>query len=433
MSEWTTLTLGEICAEGGGFVRTGPFGAQLHKSDYVDDPDAIPVVMPKDMTGGSINLATIARVDVETADRLSEHLLAAGDVALSRRGDVGRSAFIDADDLPVLCGTGSMRVHLGEAKSVKPQFLRYFFRSRLASDYLAGHAVGATMPNLNASIVNAMHVPVPPVGVQESVGEVLSSIDDLIENNRRRVEVLEEVARAIYREWFVHLRFPGHEDATFVDSDLGPIPEGWRVSTCGEELTFVGGGTPSKKELSYWDGGTVDWFTPSDLTKSKRRYPVSSSLQITEDGLAHSSAKLFPEGTVMMTSRATLGVLALATGPATTNQGFISVLPDDRWPPNFIREYLDASADELAAIATGATFKEITKGSFKSFPFLVPSQHVLDEYKAATESAEQTIGRLEQSAERLAGIRDLLLPRLVTGEIDVSDLDLDALVEGAAV
>ena len=266
---------------------------------------------------------------------------------------------------------------------------------------------------------------------QRNVASVLDSIDDLIENDRRRVEVLEEMARAIYREWFVKFRYPGHGDVPLVDSALGPIPEGWKASTCGDELTFIGGGTPSKKEPAYWDEGTVAWYTPSDLTKTGWRYAVEPELRIAEQGVAKSSARVFPAGSVMMTSRATLGVLAVATTKATTNQGFIVILPDQRWPSGFVYEWLDANADALASLGTGATFKEITKGRFKGFPFVVPAQRVLDAYRKTTEPIESQVRLLEQRTRGLTQLRDLLLPKLVTGKVDVSTLDLDGLRVGS--
>lgn len=323
-----------------------------------------------------------------------------------------------------------MRVHPGHPRSVLPDYLRYFFRSRLAIDYLEGQAVGATMPNLNAGIVTDLPVPVLPLAQQAAASVILRSIDDLIENNRRRVEVLEEMARAIYREWFVHFRYPGHESVPLVDSPLGPIPDGWRVSTVTDELSVLGGGTPSKKEPAFWDDGTVPWYTPSDLTKGGYRYASAPELLITDEGVARSSARRFPEGSVLMTSRATLGVLAIATTEATTNQGFIVVPPDSRLAPGFIYEWLDANKDELAALGTGATFKEITKGAFKKFPFVVPAQPVLDAHSDRASSIESQIHTLESASRSLTALRDLLLPRLVTGQIDVSSLDLDSLVEG---
>ena len=235
MSEWRQTTLGVACEEGGGFIRTGPFGAQLHQSDYVDDPNGIPVVMPKDMSDGRINVNSIARIDEATASRLSDHLLAAGDIVLSRRGDVGRSAWVTERS------SGSLR-HGFNAHPSRPRWTARIsvpevrMRSKSTVDYLEGHAVGATMPNLNAGIVAGLPLIVLPLDQQIAIGEILSALDDLIENNRRRIELLDQMANAIYREWFVHFRYPRHEDRTLVDVITRPDPRSWEVSTIGRVL-----------------------------------------------------------------------------------------------------------------------------------------------------------------------------------------------------
>src|SRR4029077_20727624 len=128
--------------------------------------------------------------------------------------------------------------------------------------------------------------------------------------NNRRIKLLEEMARRIYREWFVDFRYPGHADAPLMDSELGRIPDGWDVSPVGSSIQVLGGGTPSKGVAEYWEPGMVTWFTPTDLTKASAMFMSSSRMRISEQGLAKSSAKLFPPGAVMMTSRATIGVVA---------------------------------------------------------------------------------------------------------------------------
>lgn len=356
----------------------------------------------------------------------------------SKGQPVGRALLVsqrllDTLGAPTMCASFCKLIRL-DPQACDPRFV---FR-RLQLEYVTGglHAFQVQSTGITnfrwKPFLDQFEIVLPPRSVQERVADVLEAIDDLIENNRRRVEVLEEMARAIYREWFVHFRYPGHEDIPLVDSPLGPIPDGWKVSTCGDELTALGGGTPSKKEPAYWDDGEIPWFTPSNLTKSGWRYAAPPEMCITAEGLARSSARLFPDGSVLMTSRATLGVLAIASFEATTNQGFIVIPPDERWSPGFIREWLDWHAEELASVATGATFKEITKGAFKRVPFLVPAQDVLDAHREATDPLESEVRILEEQARNLTSLRDLLLPKLVTGQIDVSRLDLDELVEVAS-
>ena len=353
-----------------------------------------------------------------------------GDILITTEAPLGEVAQIGRDAKVAL----AQRVILlrPDRRKVDPQFLFHYLRSPEAQARIRQRASGTTVSGIRQPELRAVDISLLERRDQEVVGRVLDALDDLIENNRRRIELLEQMAQAIYREWFVRFRYPGHEDVALVDSPLGPIPEGWEVTTCGDAMTVLGGGTPSKKEAAYWDGGTIPWFTPSDLTRRRTRFAVEPAMSITAEGLRNSSARLFPAGSVLMTSRATLGVLAIATTDASCNQGFIVIPPDDGWPPSFIYEWLDHHADELEMLGTGATFKEITKGSFKRFPFLSPTPDVVEAFRNAVGPIEGEVGVLEQSSRNLGVIRDLLLPKLVTCQIDVSNVDLDALADSVA-
>lgn len=395
MSEWRESTLGDVLTLQRGFDLT--------------EKNANPGPYPVFSSGGLSYM--VDRYKVEGPG-----------VITGRKGVLGKVHYSRGPFWP-----HDTTLWVKDFKGSVPQFVYYFLQTLP----LAQLDAGASNPTLNRNHAHLLPVIVPDPDTQSRIADVLGAIDDLIENNRRRVEILEQMARAIYREWFVKFRYPNREGVPLVDSALGLIPEGWGVSTCGAELNFTGGGTPSKAEPAYWNEGTVQWYTPSDLTKNGWRYTAGSALRITELGLAKSSARAFPAGSVLMTSRATLGVLAIATTEATTNQGFITILPDTRWTPGFVREWLDSNAAELAALGTGATFKEITKGAFKTFPFVVPDQAVLDAHRNSTEPLEAQIHILEQESRNLTALRNLLLPKLVTGKIDVSHLDLDALIEEA--
>lgn len=428
MSEWHQRTLGDLIHVKHGYAFKGEFFAEVGEK-LVLKPGNFPI-------GGGITLRP-GKDAYYTGDYPPDFELAAGDLLvvmtdLTQTAPIlGAPAFVPAE--PVMLH--NQRLGLVQVKpgvEVDRRFLYYAMRSDTSRSQIRATATGATVRHTAPERIYRVKLRVPDLPTQRVIGDVLGSLDDLIENNRRRVEVLDQMARQIYREWFVKFRYPGHDDVPLADSALGPIPEGWKASTCGDELSFIGGGTPSKKEPGYWDGGTVAWYTPSDLTKTGWRYAADPELRITEQGVAKSSARVFPAGSVMMTSRATLGVLAVATTEATTNQGFIVVLPDQRWTAGFVYEWLDANADALASLGTGATFKEITKGRFKGFPFLVPSQRVLDAYREATEPIEGQVRLLEQQTRGLTQLRDLLLPKLVTGRIDVSTLDIDGLVSSGS-
>ena len=421
---WATRTLGEIARKAGGEVRTGPFGSQLHKSDYVDDLTATPVVMPRDMVDGRVDTASIARVDDSVVERLNSHVLRAGDIVLGRRGDIGRRAWTGDTEDGWLCGTGSMRITINGSAEVRPRFLFYYLGIPQAIGWLQGHAVGATMSNLSAGVVQQLPIRYPPTAVQDIIVDVLDAFENLIENNRRRIEILEETARLLYREWFVHFRFPGHEDVELVDSDLGPIPEGWEVSRVGDALETMGGGTPSKEAEEYWADGNVQWFTPTDLTRARSVFAFNSSSKINELGLKKSSAKLFPPGSVMMTSRATIGVISIAATAASTNQGFITTVPNERLPSCYIYFWLQSSVDLFLSLAGGATFRELRKSTFRELSILVPSGREMERFEESVEPMMALTSDLLRQNQILLEARDLLLPRLVSGELDVSELDL---------
>jgi type I restriction enzyme S subunit len=317
-----------------------------------------------------------------------------------------------------------MRALPGEADN------RFLYHATRRSDFWPRR--GAAQPFISLGDARSTLVELPPVGTQRRIAAVLSAFDELIEINERRIEVLEDLARSLYREWFLCFRFPGHAEVDFVDSQLGPIPDEWRVEPTQEVLRPVGGGTPSKKRSDYWEGGQIAWFTPSDLTKSGIRYLADSGSRITTLGLAKSGARLFPAGSVLMTSRATLGVLGITTTDATCNQGFIVIPPVEGIPAEFIYEWLATQKDQLESIATGATFKEITKTAFARFPFLLPTREALARFKDRIAPIGDQLGLCEGHIRALTATRDLLLPRLVTGRLDISDIDLGELLPAAA-
>jgi len=420
---WPVATLGELADRGGGAVRTGPFGSQLHRADYVSGSDGVPVVMPKDMSGGYIDYSTVAMISHQKAAELRQHIAAPGDILLARRGEIGRCALIKEDDAGILCGTGCIRISV-QGSAVIPTFLHRFLLAPQTASRLEGMAVGATMANLNAGIVRSLAVPVPPTGKQIRIAAILAAYDDLIENNTRRIQILEEMAQAIYREWFVEFRFPGHEDVRIVDSELGPIPEGGQVRPIGDVVRTLGGGTPSKAVPAYWTDGSFTWFTPSDLTKSASMFVERSGARITPLGLSRSSATAFPARSVMMTSRATIGVVSITTVEAATNQGFIICVPNERMREYHLYFWLLSNVELFSALASGATFKEISRSKFRPIALAVAPIDVESRFHDMVSPIGELILNLQRNNANLRDTRDLLLPGLISGEIDVSGLDV---------
>lgn len=428
MTKLTQKKLGHICDEGGGEIKTGPFGTQLHKSDY--RREGIPVVMPKNILSGKISTEGIARIDDADATRLSQHRHTVGDIVYGRRGDIGRHALITRREDGWLCGTGCLRIRLGNGE-LNPKYLHYYLDQEHVIQWICNQSVGATMPNLNTAILRSVPIKYPTFDVQRKIVSILSAYDDLIENSLRRIKILEEMAQNVYREWFIKFRFPGHEKVRMVDSELGMVPEGWEISSVEETFEILGGGTPSKKIAEYWENGHINWYSPTNLTASKSMFMDESRIKITEAGLKRSSARLFPSYSVMMTSRATLGVLSINTTEACTNQGFITCIPNDKMPLYTLFFWLKENVEKFISLGTGATFKEITKGVFKTIDVLVPPTNIGKVYEDFADPIGKQVLNVYRRAAVLRQTRDLLLPRLISGELDISEQNITIPEEAA--
>jgi len=261
---------------------------------------------------------------------------------------------------------------------------------------------------------------IPPLVSQKKIAAILSAYDDLIENNRRRIALLEKMAEEIYREWFVRMRFPGHGQAKFEKG----VPVGWRFVSLENAFNYQGGGTPSKDVARYWSDGTVNWFTPSDITAAEGIFLEQSGEQCSEEGLSASSARLFPAYSVMMTSRATIGAIGINLTPACTNQGFITCIPNESYPLPYLYHWLKLSKPHFELLSGGATFAELTKGTFKRIEILTPPKDLVEAFEKRVRPCFKEIELLMKTNARLKKVRDTLLPRLISGKLSVDALDI---------
>ena len=404
--EWIRYRLGELANS----IQTGPFGSQLHQSDY--SMTGIPVIMPKDMINGKIEERNIARVSEEHAERLKRHRVKCGDIIYSRRGDVGRCALVTENQSGWLCGTGCLKVEVGS--NVLSSFLFYILQRQDSVGWVESHAVGSTMPNLNTGILSKLPIRLPSLSVQHRIASFLSTYDALIENNNARIRVLEKMAENLYKEWFVRFRFPGHEN---VEMENG-LPKGWKIIYINDCCKTIGGGTPSTSKSEYWNGN-IKWVTPTDLTNKDSMPLLNIAGRITDEGLAHSSAKLLPPYSILMTSRASIGYFGINLEPVCTNQGFISIIPQT---PNLLMYFLymlKNRRNEIISNANGATFLEISKGRFRKMKMVMPNKELLDEFQAKAFNLFNMVLKLEKQNSLLARQRDLLLPRLMSGKLEV--------------
>jgi type I restriction enzyme S subunit len=332
-------------------------------------------------------------------------------VIIGRKGSLGTTFYVEGDYWP-----HDTTLWVKDFHGNSPRFMYYF----LGTLNLAQYDVGAANPSLNRNHVHLLPVSWPPLPIQRQIADILSAYDDLIENNTRRIAILEELTHTLYHEWFVQFRFPGHERVKLVASELGMVPQGWEIKAIGEVVQILGGGTPSTKVPAYWDDGDITWYSPTDLTSSGTIFVSDSARKITPLGLKESSARLFPAYSVLLTSRATIGVVAINTKPACTNQGFIICIPNDILSPYQLYHWLDVTRETILRLASGTTFKEINRSTFKQIPVLLPPEHLSRQFNECVHPIYKHIENLVARNANLRHTRDLLLPKLMTGELDVA-------------
>lgn len=417
---WQKVRLGDHVEIRAGFA--------FKSSGFTDDPDDIPLVKGSTVQQGYIDWDAAPRWPASQLDKYRRFELTAGDVVLAMDRpwvEAGlKYGWIRPEDPPSLLVQRVAR--LRGRDNLRNAYLRYVIGSRQFANYIRPIVTGVNVPHISGRQISDYCFRLPPLDVQDRIVCILAAFDNLLHKNARRITILEEMAEAIYREWFVNLRFPGHEQVKMVLSEVGEVPQTWVIKPIGEAVETLGGGTPSTKNEDYWEGGEVVWYTPSDLTASDSTYMMQSSRKITELGLQKSSAKMFPPYSVMMTSRATIGVRAINTTEACTNQGFITCIPNARVSAYQIYFWIADNLETITTVASGATFKEINKTTFRALPIAVPDHQVATRFEEAVGPIFKQIETLQRTNDALRETRDLLLPRLVTGEIDVSTLEPDS-------
>jgi len=422
---WQVLPVDEVKSPEPSSCVAGPFGSNISSKYFVEQ--GIPVIRGKNLRDDLTPFVAEGFVFVseERAKHYRAQHVRAGDLVFTCWGTIGQVGRIPEDSpFPEYIISNKQLKLRANAALADSRFLFYYFASPQMVAYVRNRAIGSAVPGINLGILKALPVALPSLSTQRRIASILSAYDDLIENNTRRIQILEAMAQAIYREWFVEFRFPGHEGVRMVDSALGPIPEGWSVIGIGEVVQTLGGGTPSKAVPAYWEDGVFTWYTPTDLTKSGSMFIERSAARISLLGLSRSSATAFPARAVMMTSRATIGVVSITTVEAATNQGFITCVANERLGEYHLYFWLLANVGLFSALASGATFKEISRSKFRPIPIAVPPPDLERRFHEAIAPIGDLILNLQRQTSNLRSTRDLLLPRLISGEIDVSDLDL---------
>lgn len=299
-------------------------------------------------------------------------------------------------------------------------FVKYYLDTLKIS--MQSAALGTTQDNLSLDKLLSFDLFMPEVKEQRRIASVLSAYDDLIENNTRRIAILEEMARRLYEEWFVQFRFPGHEAAEFVETELGRVPAAWGIGSFVTIAEVMSGGTPKKTEPSFW-GGTIPFFTPRDAPQST--YAVSTADLITETGLAKCNSKLYPKDTVFITARGTVGKVALASQDMAMNQSCYALRAAYGFGQLFLYLATKATVNELRTRSHGAVFDTIIVDTFRQMQVVIPEKTVAQDFEERVEPLFALVLNLQKKNANLRAQRDLLLPKLISGEIDVGVVETE--------
>jgi len=340
-----------------------------------------------------------------------EHLIEGPGVIVGRKGSIGTVYYENKDFYPI--DTVFYLKH--DPDKIDQKFLYFYLKDM----NLENMNTDAAVPGLNREVALSQEISIPALQTQQKIASILSAFDDLIENNTRRIAILEETARLIYREWFVHYRYPGHENDRLVDSgtDLGDVPEGWGVSKIIDLYDTSAGGTPSRKKEEYYKGH-IPWLKTRELNDS---FVQETEEYITDLGLKNSSAKLFPKQSVLVAMYgATVGKMGILDMDAATNQACCAIMEkEEPFDFSYLFFTLLQHREKFVGLSQGAAQQNINQGHIKDFQILKPDDSVLLKFQNTVLPMLDQIRTLKKQSKNLKRTRDLLLPKLISGKVGV--------------
>ena len=430
---WRWRLLSEVAR-----LETGHTPSRRHPEYWGGD---IPWIGIRDATGnhGSTIYDTAQKTNELGIRNSSARILPANTVCLSRTASVGYVVVMGApmatsqDFVNWVCGS-----------ELDYRYLKYVLLAERNS--FLRFASGTTHQTIYFPEAKAFCIALPPLHIQQGIADVLSIMDDRITLLRETNTVLEQIAQTIFKSWFVDLdpvrakmegRQPeGIDEETaalfpdgFEESELGMVPRGWKVMPLGDAVETVGGGTPDTKNADYWSPEEHSWTSPKDLSGLQAPVLLKTERKISTKGLAKVSPGLLPQGTLLMSSRAPIGYMAITNTPVAINQGYIAMPPGSILSPPYMLFWCRQNMEDIKNRANGSTFMEISKKAFRPIPVLVPDQRVLKEFGTIVDSTIQRIINNEEQAQILADLRDTLLPRLISGKLRLPEAA--EMIEGA--
>ena len=428
MSFETLQTLADVCSD----VSYG------YTESATDKPVGPRFLRITDIQGGRFDWEKVPFCPASEKDCEKYHLQV-GDIVVARTGNsTGENAQVFLPPPPAVFASYLIRFR-PDAKRINPFYVGYQLRSERFRQHVLSVRGGSAQPGANAKQLGAFPVELIDRSLQDSVVEILQALDDRITLLRETNATLEAIAQALFKSWFVDFdpvrakmegRAPeGMDEATAAlfpdsleESELGWVPKGWRVLPIGDAVEAVGGATPDTKNPAFWEPAVHCWTTPKDLSGIAAPVLLDTERKLSAQGLAKIGSGLLPVGTLLLSSRAPIGYLALAQTPLAINQGYIAMPPGGLLPPLYLYFWCRENMETIKGRANGSTFMEISKKAFRPIPALVPSPEVLQHFLDVANTLFARLAENEAQAQTLATLRDTLLPRLISGQLRLPEV-----------
>ena len=398
--EWKEVTLGEISSK---------IGDGLHGTPKYDDEGPYYFINGNNLNCGKIIIKDdTKRVGkdefVKNQKELNERT-----ILVSINGTIGNVAKYNNE----LCIVGKSACYINVIKDVDKEFIYYVLTSANFKRNITNEATGTTIKNVSLKQMREYKFNIPcNISDQRRIASILSSLDRKIELNNKINADLEEMAQAIFKNWFVD--FEPFKDGKFVDSELGMIPEGWKVGRLTDVIKLMPGGTPKTSEPLYWDNGTIPFFSPKDVNGV---YCFATEKHITEAGLNKCSSNLYPKDTIFITCRGTVGKVCLVACDMAMNQSNYAIKAIDGYSQYYVFFLVKSVVERLIKKSNGAVFSAITSKDFDE-EILIPSQKAVEDFTNVIDGFFRRIFTIGTESTRLSLLRDTLLPRLMSGEIE---------------
>lgn len=410
MNKWKEKRLGEVCE-----IIDGDRGSNYPKQEEFRDDGYCLFLNTGNVTRNGFDFSSNQFISIEKDKLLRKGKLSKEDIVLTTRGTVGNVAYynknVPFDNIRINSGMVIIR---NNEELLDVGYLYQYIKSPIAQSLIKLYSSGSAQPQLPIKDLKKIKIILPDLPVQKRIANVLSAYDDLIENNNKRIALLEKTAQELYKEWFVRFRFPGHEKSKFING----LPEGWERKKISEYYNTSSGGTPSRSNEQFYINGKYPWIKTGEV---KDTIIIDTEEYITEDAVKQSSAKLIPARSVIMAMYGiNIGILGYADREMTCNQA-CCVFADKREfsARHYLYQYLMSIREYLLLISFGAAQQNVSQDLIKKIKIVMPTNDVVIEYEKKIDTIYNSIRSLLYKNKNLIKQRDLLLPRLMSGKLEV--------------